>query len=94
MAKPGPCSLGVPDGVLVRSLGGELVILDLNTSCCFGLDEVGARMFETVVEMSSIDDAVKALSTEFDAAPERIHRDLDELVSELIQRGLLELTDE
>jgi hypothetical protein len=94
MAELGPCLLKVPDGVLVRSLGGELVILDLNTSCCFGLDEVGAKMFEAVVEMPSIDAAVEALSGEFDAAPGQIRRDLDELVSKLLQRGLLESTDD
>ena len=38
-------TVSVPDGVMIRELDGEAVILNVNTEHYFGLDEVGTRIW-------------------------------------------------
>lgn len=83
----------VPAGVVKRSLDGELVMLNLDTSKCFGLDDVGSRMYELLVSSESSGQVFETLAAEYDVEPERLRRELDELISSLLDRGLLEEVD-
>lgn len=78
---------------MFRELDGEAVILDLESECYFGLDEVGTRMWITITESSSIGEAFTTLAAEYDVDPERLRTDLDELVTTLRDRGLVETAD-
>lgn len=81
--------VSVPEGVLVRELAGESVLLDLNSESYFGLDEVGTRMWAVLTEPSSMESAVEKLLAEFDVEPQRLCADLHQLVEKLTELGLL-----
>ena len=51
----------VPTHVLVRHLGGESVLLNLESERYFGLDETGTRMLELATAMPSIDAAYEKI---------------------------------
>lgn len=82
-------ALRVPDGVLMRELGREAVVLHLESQSYFGLDEVAARMWVHLVSSPSIQAAWEALLAEFDVEPEVLRSDLEAFVAELVGRGLL-----
>jgi len=72
------------DGVVVTALQGELVLLHLETSQYYGLDEVGARAWEVLVTQgASIADACVAIAEEFDAELPRIETDVLALLASL-----------
>jgi hypothetical protein len=75
-------------------LGGEVAILDLNVGVYYGLDEVGARVWELIQEPRVVRDVRGILLEEYDVAPERCERDLIELLERLAEEGLIELRDE
>lgn len=79
-----------PDHVLLRELDGQAVLLNLNTETYFGLDEVGTRMWSELVAGASVDGAFLRLEREFDVDPGVLRRDLQALVAELLEAGLLE----
>jgi hypothetical protein len=81
----------VPPCVLVRRLDGELVLLNLQTERYFGLDAVGTRMWEAVTRSSTIAAAYEKLLEEFDVEAEVLRNHLDELLSGLVENGLLAL---
>lgn len=83
-------ALGVPDHVLMRELEGEGILLDLETETYFGLDEVGTRMWAELVANPSVEEACRVLQEEFDVEPSVLRRDLERLVAELVETGLLE----
>ena len=93
MSVPFEQRVTVPDHVMFRELDGEAVILDLASECYFGLDEVGTRMWITVTRSASIGDAFAELAGAYDVDRERLRADLDELLTELLQRGLVETRD-
>jgi hypothetical protein len=79
------------DGVLFRDLGGEAVILSLGERTCFGLDEVGARMWHVLDESPTIQAAFERLCLEYDVEADRLRSDLEALLAELVARRLLEI---
>jgi hypothetical protein len=81
----------VPSHVLVRFLDRESVFLNLDTERYFGLDETGTRMWQLVTAAPNIDAAYQDLLAEFDVEPELLRMNLSELLSRLVDNGLLEV---
>ena len=79
----------IPDEVLVRELQGESVLLNLDSECYFGLDEVGTRMWNALAAAPSTAAACEALLAEYDVAPEQLRADLDAFVAQLAAAGLV-----
>ena len=80
-----------PAHVLVRFLDREAVLLNLETEQYFGLDEIGTRMWQLVTASPSIDAAYQELLAEFDVEAEMLHSNLAELLSRLVDSGLLQV---
>ena len=84
--------LTVSDDVVTREVGGELVLLDLNSGQYFGLDAVGGRIWELLAEsprdLKQLCDQIEA---EFDAPRDRIEADLLALASQLKEQELISL---
>ena len=83
----------VPESVVFRELDGEAVLLDLDSERYFGLDAVGTRMWACLTTCESLGAACDALILEYDVEPERLERDLLDLVGQLVEQGLLEFGD-
>lgn len=79
----------IPDSVLAREIDGEMVLLDLASESYFGLDDVGTRIWAALVEHGTLPKAREALIAEFDVDPAVLDRDLERLVGELKQHGLV-----
>jgi hypothetical protein len=79
----------IPQGILVRQLQGESVLLNLESESYFGLDEVGTRLFCALTSADSIDSAVEMLLGEYDVDPERLRADVDGFIDELAGAGLV-----
>lgn len=79
------------DHVVTRRLDDELVLLNLDNECYFGLDEVGTRMWEVLMSTASLSAALELLVNEFDVEPARLGSDLANLVSTLSDNGLIEV---
>ena len=81
-----------PD-VLINVIDGEAVLLNLKSECYFGLDVVGMRMWQVLTEMDSVKAAYETLLAEFDVEPERLRQDLEELIQQLVEHGLVATPD-
>lgn len=77
------------DGVHARRFDGELVIVDLARGNYFGLDEVGAEIWEGLLRGESIAIVVSRLEQSFDASRTELEADASGLVRELLANGLL-----
>ena len=81
----------VPAHVLVRILDRESVLLNLDTEQYFGLDETGTRMWQLVTASPNIEAAYQELLAEFDVEPEMLRSNLMELLTRLVDKGLLQV---
>lgn len=83
--------VAAPRHMLVRFLDNESVFLNLESERYFGLDQTGTRMWQLVTAAPSIDAAYQQLLAEYDVAPELLRLNLTELLSRLIDNGLLQI---
>jgi hypothetical protein len=83
--------VNAPKHVLVRFLDNEAVLLNLETERYFGLDETGTRMWQIVTVSPSVDAAYQELLAEFDVSPDQLRTNLTDLLSRLMENGLLEV---
>jgi hypothetical protein len=86
---PFTAHLSVPEHVLVRDLDGESVVLSLETEKYFGLDEVGTRMWTLLTRADTIQSAYDSLLAEYDVDPDQLRADIERLIGELSEQGLL-----
>jgi hypothetical protein len=81
----------VPAHVLIRRLEGESVLLNLNSERYFGLDATGTRMWELMTSQPCIALALEKLQEEYEVEPEILLAHLTELLSKLVENGLLQV---
>lgn len=81
--------LRVPEDVVWRDLGEEVVILNLATGIYFSLNKVGRRIWSLIAEQAGSDEVVSKVAQEFEADTSRIQDDFDSLVRELEAEGLV-----
>ena len=81
----------VPAHVLIRHLDGESVLLNLESERYFGLDATGTRMWELVTSHPSIGVALEKLQEEYEVDPEVLRNHLTQLLSGLVENGLLQM---
>ena len=80
-----------PD-VLIQTLPeGDVVLLHMGSEVYFGLDPIGARMWEALADTGDIEAAASRLVGEFEVERGRLLSDLRQLVAELNEAGLLQV---
>lgn len=83
-------SYSVPSHILLQELPDQgLIFLDLRTEEYFGLDDVGTRMYETVVSSGGAEPALDKLGAEYAVEAPVLRRDLEAFLVQLVDRGLL-----
>jgi len=83
------CCAG-PNQVSSR-VGDEVAILDLDHSMYFGLDPVGARIWELLQEPTALATVLRAVVAEFEVDEATACADLLALVDELLAQRLIEV---
>ena len=81
-------------GPLAERLGDEIAILDPASGLYFGLNEVGARIWELLQEPKSLGEVARTLTDEYEVNLERCQADVLALASRLLQAKLVEVTSE
>ena len=84
----------VPATVLFRELDGESVLLNLETESYLGLDDVGTRMWMLFTAEPSIQAAYEKLLAEYDVTPDALRRDVEVLLGQMLEHGLIALKHE
>lgn len=84
-------SLSVPPAVLFRYVEGETVILNSDTGTYFGLDAVGTRLWQLIVEHGSLRQVYDAALQEYAVEPVELENDLLALAQQLQERGLTQV---
>lgn len=79
----------IPPQVMARQVGDETVILDLQSGTYFGLDPVGARIWQLIGEGRTFGEICDTLIDEYDVAREVLERDVIALAEKLLAQKLI-----
>jgi hypothetical protein len=81
-------------GQLSCDLGGEAAILSMKDGLYYGLNAVGARIWELLQMPRRVAEIRDALVEEYAVGPEQCEQDLRELLERLAVAGLIEIRAE
>lgn len=74
-------------------LSGEAVVLHLDRGVYYGLNSVGARIWQLVQSPITVDGIVRTLLAEYEVERERCEADVQDLLARLSEAGLVEVHD-
>lgn len=89
--EPGTVVAAARDQVSAE-VDGEAVILNLADGIYYGLDGVGARVWELLAAPRPAGELRDAITAEFEVDADTAWRDLADLLGELARRRLVEIT--
>src|SRR4026207_312616 len=75
--------------VICRELSGETVLLNLESGVYYGLDAVGTRVWQLLLQGCTIGSIRETMIAEYDVAPDVLNTDVMRLVGELRDRGIV-----
>jgi hypothetical protein len=91
----------LPETIVVASkdqmaseVAGETVILGLTAGRYFGLDAVGARVWQMIQTPAAVSDVRNAIVAEYEVDPARCEADLLALLQKMLDAGLVEVKSE
>lgn len=79
----------IPAHVIAREVSGETVILNLESGTYYGLDPVGAFIWQLLTRGESLRNICYVLPEEFEVDTETAQRDLESLIDDLVDRKLV-----
>jgi coenzyme PQQ synthesis protein D (PqqD) len=74
-------------------LGEEAAILGLKNSVYYGLNAVGARIWELLREPKSLEEVQSTILNEYDVSLEQAEGDLRQFLRGMMAEGLIELSE-
>ncbi len=78
------------EGILAQQLGEEFAVLDVNNGEYFRLNEVGAKVWNLLLDGESLRSVLRAIESAYDVPEDRLTTDLSGLLTDIQTRGLLE----
>jgi len=79
----------IPQGIIFKKVGEEMVLLDFERGIYYGLNPVGARIWELFADGKSMDEIVDVLTEEFDVERTDAKKDVEALMDDLVANGLV-----
>lgn len=76
--------------VVAKMVGDELVLLDYEREVYYGLDPIGARIWE-LLSTSTLSEIIDTLLGEYDVTREELAADVEALMKELETSGLVKI---
>jgi len=77
--------------VVAKLVGEELVLLAYEEEVYYGLDPIGARIWELFGTGRSLGEIIDTLLGEYDVSREELAADVEKLVAELESNGLVKI---
>ena len=81
----------VAHDVLSTELGSEHVMLNLRDGTYYGLDEVGSAVWKLLQSPVTVAQICDAILDTYEVDADRCRRDVVRLLTELVERGLVEI---
>jgi hypothetical protein len=81
----------VTESSLSTTIGDETVILHEPDGVYYGLNDVGSFVWNLLEDPHTIEAICEAVTAEYEVERERCRKDIEEMVSELAEKGLVRL---
>ena len=87
-----PAAVTIGDSVLYQDLEDEVVLLNMANQQYYGLNDVGAQMWKSLLETKDVAAAGDRLAEMYEVEQTVLRADLNRLIVKLLDAGLLKGT--
>lgn len=88
-----PAKIKPSENVLFQEISGEYVLLNMESEKYFGLDEVGARVWQILSEDENPAKVLQQLEAEYDVDPQTLRNDVAKLIEEMKAEDLVSVEE-
>ena len=85
--------LGVPERVVFQDVGGEMVLLNIESGEYYGLNEVGSKTWVLSQEGHSLNEILRRLLSEYNVSAERLRSDMVQFLRQLQLNGIVDIDE-
>lgn len=85
-----PAAVQIGESVIFQKLKSEIIVLNMANQSYYELNEMGAVMWQTLIDRKTISAAADELLNVYDTDSTTLNKDLETLVRQLIGSGLLQ----
>ena len=78
------------EGVIAKMVGSEMVLLDYDRGVYYGLNGVGARVWQLLAGGATMDEVIERLTDEYDVARPALEADVAALLRDLQAKELVD----
>jgi hypothetical protein len=86
-------ALHIPANVSFSVVGEDAFLLNTQTNKYYGLEKVGARLWQLLNEGKSLKEAHQIILSEYEVDPAQLMQDILELLEHLREHGLVEIVE-
>ncbi len=83
----------VSDNVVSCDLDTEAAILNLKDGVYYGLDPIGAKIWNLIQKPITLTEVMETILNEYDVNSEQCKNDVLELIEELLENGLVKVNE-
>ena len=83
----------VADDVVSCDLDGEAAILNLENGVYYGLDPIGAKIWNLIQKPRVLNEIVEMIFSEYDVDKNRCKSDIFDLIEDLLDNGLVKVNE-
>jgi len=84
-----PARVNISEQVLFQEIEGECVLLDIAAEQYFGLDDVGTRIWQLLVDKGDTAEVLAQLKLDYKVDESTLREDLAKLIEDLRSEGLV-----
>jgi lipoate-protein ligase A len=81
--------LEASSSVVTREVGGEMMLMDLESGTYFGLDAIGGRAWQAFEDGQTIEELCAQIEQDFEVEPEQLREDMLSLARKLLDNNLV-----
>lgn len=85
--------LHIPANISFSIVGEDAFLLNTQTNKYYGLEKVGARLWQLLNDGGSLKDAYQIILTEYEVNPAQLEHDILELLEDTQKHGLIEVVE-
>lgn len=74
---------------MAQVVNDEAVLINVSTGSYFSLQDVGAAIWRELVAGHTVDEMQAAVLSRYEAEPAQVRQDLEELLNDLLEQGLI-----
>ncbi len=86
-----PKKIKISDSVLFQEIDNEYVLLNMKTELYFGLNDIGAKVWQIISQEGTTDTLIEKIMSEYDVPADTLRTDISQLLNELKKEQLISI---